>query len=99
MREVSGTASPGDAFVHQTGPESPWVLFTVADAPNGFPAEIAFTVAFPGGTSGFGTSGFGTKEEALLFAESLGLKPEVLPFEPSYGALLTTGRIVPVEKS
>ena len=36
-----------------------------------------------------------TREEALLFAESLGLDLKFIPFDPDYYELETTGRIIP----
>ena len=94
-------AHPGEAFLYQarytmSGSE-PWVLFKALPR-NLANSEYVLTLEFPKSGSRYlqMSSEFKTREEALLFAESLGLKPEVLPFEPDLGHLRKTGDLIPL---
>ena len=74
---------------------NPWILFRTI--PPESPGD-AVSLEFPKSGSRYlrlHSSGFETREEALLFAESHGLRPETLPFEPSLLHLRNTGEAVP----
>ena len=92
--EVFGKASSGETFAWKveagrgdSGATFFWAVFTAKSPPDDFPFSRLLDLDI------LGT--FPTREEALLFAESLGLDPKVVPFDPDYSELMATGRIVP----
>lgn len=90
--EVFGKASPGETFAWKVeaglGDSEPTFFWAVVgtkppddDLSNVLDLDILRTCS--------------TREEALLFAESLGLDLKFIPFDPDYSELVSTGRIIP----
>ena len=91
--EVFGKASPGETFAWKvkagsgdSGATFFWAVVGTKsppddDLPNLLDLDILGTCS--------------TREEALLFTESLGLDLKFIPFDPDYYELETTGRIIP----
>ena len=91
-------ARPGEVFVFRTtfpvglgGKMKMWGIFRVRHP---LSDDYSTSVEFIGSDTGWSRF-FETREEVLLFAESLGLKPEVLPFEPDLFDLVSGGELRP----
>ena len=78
--------SPGEFLLHPDF-EDEWLAIQVV--PTDYPAyELTFARCIR----------FSSREEAVLFLESLGLPFLELPFEPSFLEIWRSGRIVPLEE-
>ena len=90
--EVFGKASPGETFAWKveagsgdSGATPFWAVVRTKSPPDdGLPYILDLDIL----------ETCSTREEALLFAESLGLNLKVIPFDPDYSELAATGRII-----
>ena len=87
-------ARPGEVFVYRTDfpvtqQRRMWGIFKTLPC-----GHDGIKVDFVGSDTGWSRF-FETLKEVFLFAESLGLKPEVLPFDPDFSHLARKGELRP----